>query len=84
MLWAKMHPNIYRDIAGCHFLNQVVSFVEDDVFIEWNGHNNGFEDKIGEVTILDLWRTIATEQEIIDYVDPIRTIITPWGMEVKL
>ena len=55
-----------------------------DVVVEWNGHNNGFGDAIGSVSILDLWRSMASEEEIIDaHTDPVRTIITPDGWKLN-
>jgi hypothetical protein len=52
----------------------------DDVFIEWNGHNNGLGDVIGRVSIPESARDLATEDEIIAAItDPVRTVITPGG-----
>jgi arylsulfatase A-like enzyme len=51
-----------------------------DVFVEWNGHNNGFGDAIGRVSIPTPMRTLAAEKEIAAAItDPVRTVITPDG-----
>ncbi len=51
-----------------------------DVFIEWNGHNNGLGDVIGRVSIPAPLNEMATREEIIAAItDPVRTVITPDG-----
>ena len=50
----------------------------EDVFIEWNGHNNGFGDVSGVVSIPQAMRALASEEDIIRATtDPVRTVITP-------
>ena len=52
----------------------------DDVIFEWNGGNNGFGDKIGQVSIPESMLEIAAREEIIAaHTDPVRTIVTPEG-----
>jgi arylsulfatase A-like enzyme len=52
----------------------------NDVFIEWNGPNNGFSDLTGQVAIPD-WMAPLAPREVIEQAttDPVRTIITPEG-----
>lgn len=51
---------------------------EEDVFIEWNGYNNGFGDILKDVTILPMWLKNNSASEVKGYMgDPIRTVITP-------
>jgi arylsulfatase A-like enzyme len=53
---------------------------QDDVFIEWNGHNNGLGDVIGQVSIPEPLNEMATRDEIIAAItDPVRTVITADG-----
>lgn len=52
----------------------------EDVFVEWNGHNNGFGDLIGQVSIPDWMRKYASQEEIRAAItDPVRTVITAEG-----
>ncbi len=52
----------------------------EDVIIEWNGHNNGFGDVSGVVSIPQPMRALASEEDIIRATtDPVRTVITPEG-----
>ena len=56
----------------------------DDVFIEWNGHNNGLGDVIGRVSIPESMRDLAPEQEIVAAItDPVRTVITVDGWKLN-
>ncbi len=56
----------------------------EDVFIEWNGHNNGFGDVSGVVSIPAPMRALASEDEIIRATtDPVRTVITPDGWKLN-
>jgi arylsulfatase len=56
----------------------------DDVFVEWNGHNNGLGDVIGQVSIPEPLRELATKGEIISAItDPLRTVITPDGWKLN-
>ena len=56
----------------------------EDIIIEWNGHNNGFGDVTGKVSIPEPMRTLASEEEIIRAItDPVRTIITPDGWKLN-
>ena len=56
----------------------------EDIFIEWNGHNNGFGDTNGKVSIPDAMRALAAEEEIIRATtDPVRTVITPDGWKLN-
>lgn len=51
-----------------------------DVFVEWSGHNNGFGDMIGSVSVPEAMLQLATREEIIAAItDPVRTVITPDG-----
>jgi arylsulfatase A-like enzyme len=51
-----------------------------DVFIEWNGHNNGMGDVIGRVSIPAPLEEMATTDQIIAAItDPVRTVITTDG-----
>ncbi len=51
-----------------------------DVFIEWNGHNNGLGDVIGHVSVPQEIRDLAGMDEIVSAItDPVRTVITPDG-----
>ena len=55
-----------------------------DVFIEWNGHNNGLGDVIGKVSIPEYLRGLAPETEIAAAItDPVRTVITPDGWKLN-
>jgi arylsulfatase A-like enzyme len=52
----------------------------DDVFIEWNGSNNGLGDRLGEVSIPDDMLAVAERDEIAAaFTGPVRTIVTPDG-----
>jgi arylsulfatase A-like enzyme len=52
----------------------------EDVFVEWNGHNIGFGDVIGSVSVPEAMRDLASKDEIIAAItDPVRTVITPDG-----
>ena len=52
----------------------------EDVFIEWNGPNNGLGDAIGRVSVPEPMRDLATQSEIEAAItDPVRTVITPDG-----
>jgi arylsulfatase A-like enzyme len=54
--------------------------VPGDVFIEWNGHNNGLGDVIGRVSIPEPLEGMATREEIVAAItDPVRTVITADG-----
>ena len=51
---------------------------ERDVFIEWNGPNNGFGDVSGSVKLEESMLELATGDEIqAAMTDPVRTIVTP-------
>jgi len=55
-----------------------------DVFVEWNGHNNGLGDVIGQVSIPEPLHELATVEEIIAAItDPVRTVITPDGWKLN-
>ena len=55
-----------------------------DVFVEWNGHNNGLGDVIGQVSIPEPLRELAAKDEIISAItDPVRTVITPDGWKLN-
>ncbi len=57
---------------------------ERDVFIEWNGHNNGFGDTIGQVNLTPAMRQVAPEEEgRLAVSDPVRTIITADGWKLN-
>ena len=62
------------------FIEGRENFDSRDVFIEWNGPNNGFGDKLNEVSIPDcMLRNDSREKVIRAMTDPIRTIVTPEG-----
>jgi arylsulfatase A-like enzyme len=51
-----------------------------DVFIEWNGPNNGFGDVIDSVSIPESMRELASPEAISAAItDPVRTVVTPDG-----
>jgi hypothetical protein len=55
-----------------------------DVFIEWNGHNNGFGDLLGKVSIPEALRGLASEEAMIAAItDPVRTVITRDGKKLN-
>ena len=54
------------------------------MFVEWNGHNNGLGDAIGQVSIPESIRDLAPEDEIAAAItDPVRTVITPDGWKLN-
>jgi hypothetical protein len=56
-----------------------------DVFIEWNGHNNGFGDAIGSVSIPEPMRELGSPDEIAAAItDPVRTVVTADGWKLNL
>ena len=56
----------------------------EDVVVEWNGPNNGFGDRIGQVSIPEPMRALASEEEIIRATtDPVRTLIAPDGWKLN-
>jgi arylsulfatase A-like enzyme len=56
----------------------------DDVFVEWNGHNNGLGDVMGRVSIPESIRGLAPEPDIVATItDPVRTVITPDGWKLN-
>jgi arylsulfatase A-like enzyme len=55
-----------------------------DVFLEWNGHNNGFGDAIGSVSIPEPMRELGSPDEIAAAVtDPVRTVVTAEGWKLN-
>jgi arylsulfatase A-like enzyme len=55
-----------------------------DVFVEWNGHNNGFGDVVGGVSVPEPMRALASRDEIEAAItDPVRTVITPEGWKLN-
>jgi arylsulfatase len=55
-----------------------------DVFVEWNGHNNGLGDMIGRVSIPEWMRDLAPESQIVRAItDPVRTVIAPDGWKLN-
>lgn len=60
------------------------SALQDDVFIEWSGHNNGFGDVIGQVVLPEGAEGLATPEQIAAAIlDPVRTVITPDGWKLN-
>jgi arylsulfatase len=58
--------------------------LQEDVFIEWNGGNNGFGDALGQVSITEAMTEMATREEIVRATtDPVRTVITPDGWKLN-
>jgi len=54
--------------------------LDESVFIEWNGPNNGFGDVLGQVSIHPSMLELATREQIERATtDPVRTVITPDG-----
>lgn len=73
-------PGHLEGFSWMPFLQGTGRLVEDNVFIEWNGHNNGFGDLIGRTRILDIWKDGNRGEEIAAaFADPVRTIVTPDG-----
>lgn len=74
-------PEYLQGYSWLPFLKDKAPLQEEDVFIEWNGSNNGIgSDKLGRVNKLDVWQDMATREEIEETMtDPIRTVITPEG-----
>ncbi|MBD3347002.1 MAG: sulfatase-like hydrolase/transferase [Chitinivibrionales bacterium] len=64
----------------CPLLDGRRDIHREDVFVEWNGANNGLGDKIGEVSIPQ-WMNESYSKEKIESAmrDPVRTIINPDG-----
>jgi arylsulfatase len=55
-----------------------------DVFIEWNGHNNGFGDVIGSVSVPEPMLELASRDEISAAItDPVRTVVTADGWKLN-
>jgi arylsulfatase A-like enzyme len=55
-----------------------------DVFIEWNGHNNGFGDVIGSVSVPEPMLEVASQDEVLAAItDPVRTVATPDGWKLN-
>jgi arylsulfatase A-like enzyme len=55
-----------------------------DVFIEWSGHNNGFGDAIGSVSIPEPMLELASRDEIAAAItDPVRTVVTAEGWKLN-
>ena len=55
-----------------------------DVVVEWNGSNNGFGDRIGQVSIPESIAGMAPQEEIVEAVeDPVRTLLTPDGWKLN-
>ncbi|MFP4356494.1 MAG: sulfatase-like hydrolase/transferase [Phycisphaerae bacterium] len=55
-----------------------------DVFIQWNGHNNGFGDTIGQVNLSPAMLQVAPAEEGEQAVtDPVRTIVSPDGWKLN-
>jgi arylsulfatase A-like enzyme len=56
-----------------------------DVFIEWNGHNNGFGDAIGSVSVPEPMLELGSPDEIVAAItDPVRTVVTAEGWKLNL
>jgi arylsulfatase A-like enzyme len=75
-----MNAPIPDDLQGYSwkgFIDNNEKLFQEDVFIEWNGPNNGFGDKLGSVVIPESIKHMAEENEITRAItDPVRTIIT--------
>lgn len=55
-----------------------------DVFVEWNGHNNGFGDVIGRVSIPEPLQGFANEDDVVAAITaPVRTVITHDGYKLN-
>ncbi len=58
--------------------------LQDDVFIEWSGHNNGFGDVIGKVVLPEGAEGMATPEQVAAAIqDPVRTVITLEGWKLN-
>lgn len=58
--------------------------VARDVFIEWNGPNNGFGDKLGGVTLPEDLEGVAEPEAVRAAItDPIRTVVRPDGWKLN-
>ena len=55
--------------------------IEDDVFIEWQGHSSGIApDVVGSVELPETAKSLALQQKMVDAIqDPVRTVITSAG-----
>ena len=74
----KSVPDHLEGYSWIPFLTGDGPLQERNVFIEWNGMNNGFGDVLGGVSILDCWKKEYDEETIKATMgDPVRTIITP-------
>jgi len=63
---------------------EAATLPQEDVVYEWQGHNNGFGDIVGAVSILPIWREIADEERITAAVcDPVRTVVTAEGWKLS-
>lgn len=65
------------------FLAGKGELVERNVFVEWNGTENGIVGGAGlPHNIPDCWREIASDDEIVAAIeDPLRTVLTPEGFK---
>jgi arylsulfatase A-like enzyme len=65
-------------------LDSGLSRAQRDVFIEWNGGNNGFGDVRGAVQVPKAMLALAEREEIIAAItDPIRTVVTIDGWKLN-
>ncbi|MFP4054336.1 MAG: sulfatase-like hydrolase/transferase [Phycisphaerae bacterium] len=74
-------------LQGCSLRNSLRSGEPSgrDVVVEWNGNNNGFGDRIGEVAIRDSMRTLADEEQIVSAIrDEVRTLLSPDGWKLNV
>jgi len=56
-----------------------------DVIVEWNGGNNGFGDRMGDVSLPDWMSALGSREEIVAAMrDPVRTVISPDGWKLNL
>ena len=66
------------------FLEGRGDFPQRDVFIQWNGPNNGLGDIVGQVSLPNDLLDLASPQEAAASIaDPVRTIVTPEGWKLN-
>ncbi len=72
---AGLHGSSWRP-----YLEGDSPFPEEDVFIQWNGPNNGMGDILGQVSLPEPLLEIASREEAIASItDPVRSVVTPAG-----
>jgi len=61
------------------------TLADEEIFIEWNGLNNGFGDVLGQASVPAPMRDLASEAEAIEAIgDPVRTIVCADGWKLNV